>query len=205
MYCRFLHYLLEFFVKTAFEKSNINLIELRQPLFYPLHAVQYRKTVHFAPRNHDWPYLSSNFKQMRHINTEILIQASPAKIWTALTDFDSYPEWNPLIKSLSGITAVGNTLKVEIQPPDTKAMSFAPKVLVCRPQQELRWLGIVGMKGIFDGEHYFILSPQEDGSTLFTHGEQFRGVLVGLMKNTLDKTQAGFELMNQALKQRCED
>lgn len=141
---------------------------------------------------------------MRHIKTEILIATKPEKIWAVLTQFDTYPEWNPFIKSLSGIAAVGNTLQVEIQPPETKAMTFAPKILVCQPQQELRWLGVVGFKGIFDGEHYFILSPQEDGTTLFSHGELFRGILVGMMKKTLDKTQKGFELMNQALKQRCE-
>lgn len=36
----------------------------------------------------------------KEIKTEIVINASPEKIWAILKDFDKYPAWNPFIKSV---------------------------------------------------------------------------------------------------------
>nr|MBX2875312.1 SRPBCC domain-containing protein [Saprospiraceae bacterium] len=61
------------------------------------------------------------------------------------------------------------------------------------------------VKGLFDGEHYFLLSPDEKGGTRFVHGEHFRGLLSGLIFKLIgQKTERAFIKMNKALKQRCE-
>ncbi len=39
---------------------------------------------------------------MKQIETEILINAKPDKVWQVLTDFESHSKWNPFIKSISG-------------------------------------------------------------------------------------------------------
>jgi hypothetical protein len=79
-----------------------------------------------------------------------------------------------------------------------------PTILSVVPQQELKWLGHLLVPGVFDGEHHFLLSDLGDGATRFTQEEHFRGVLVPLTGNLLTKTKAGFEQMNQALKERTE-
>ena len=84
-------------------------------------------------------------------------------------------------------------------------MTFKPTVLTANPGRELRWLGVLGVRGVFDGEHSFVLSANADGSTRLTHGEIFSGVLVALMKRTIDNTQDGFTAFNQALKLRVEN
>ena len=43
----------------------------------------------------------------KEIKTEILINATPEKVWTILTNFDNYPNWNPFIKSIKGEVKVG--------------------------------------------------------------------------------------------------
>ncbi len=43
-------------------------------------------------------------------------------------------------------------------------MTFKPKVLAATPGQELRWLGKLGFGGLIDGEHFLILTPNDDGS-----------------------------------------
>jgi hypothetical protein len=82
-------------------------------------------------------------------------------------------------------------------------MNFHPTVVALRPQRELRWLGRLLVPGIFDGEHSFLLTPIGNG-VRFVQREQFSGILAGLMRSTLAATEAGFNAMNVALKERAE-
>ncbi len=36
---------------------------------------------------------------MKSLETDIIINAPIDPVWNILVDFDSYPEWNPFIKS----------------------------------------------------------------------------------------------------------
>ncbi|MFT5820902.1 MAG: hypothetical protein ACI8ZM_002150 [Crocinitomix sp.] len=134
------------------------------------------------------------------IETSIEIAASPAKVWRIFSDFKNFPTWNPFIVSLTGKVKVGETIHI-----DLKTMKFKPVVLKFDENQELRWKGKLFMKGLFDGEHYFQLKENEDGSTTFVHGEKFSGILVRMLKKKLDgETKEGFEKMNLALKEQVE-
>ena len=141
---------------------------------------------------------------MKNIQTEILILADTAKVWDVLMNFDSYPKWNPFITSISGERKLGNRLTVSINPPGGKGMTFKPNILTLEANKEFRWKGKLGINGIFDGEHYFILEFLENNKTKFIHGEKFSGLLVPLVGKMLDKTQKGFQLMNESIKKECE-
>lgn len=139
------------------------------------------------------------------ITTRISIAAPAERVWSVLLDFARYPEWNPFIRSIEGAPSEGSTIKVRIQSPAGKAMAFSPVVLRNATGREFRWKGKLVLPGIFDGEHYFHLAAVGAKATEFTHGEIFTGVLVPLVRRTLDRdTRAGFEAMNRALKQRVE-
>ncbi len=144
---------------------------------------------------------------MKEIRTEIAINASAERVWTVLTDFASFPQWNPFITSAEGELTPGQTLTVRLQTPDGKAMTFKPVVLVAAPNKELRWLGHLGMRGIFDGEHYFIIEGADNGGIRFIQGERFRGLLVPVLGflGMLNSTLQGFSNLNQALKARAEE
>lgn len=146
-------------------------------------------------------------KQGKLIYAEILIKATPEKVWKEFTSFESFPSWNPLFKSLKGIPMVGKKIETILQLPGNKPMTMKPKVLVYDSlQHHLRWCGSLIMPYIFDGEHVFILKDNKDGTTTFIQFERFRGILVPLMKKMLDNnTKEGFIQMNQALKERCEN
>lgn len=137
---------------------------------------------------------------MKQIETEILINASPEKVWSVLTNFENHPKWNPFIKSITGEKKIGGQLTVFIKPPGGNGMTFKPVVLSFKENTEFRWKGKLGIPGIFDGEHYFQLVSQGSNRTKFIHGEKFSGILVALMGAALDKTKEGFELMNKSLK-----
>ena len=102
---------------------------------------------------------------MKQIDTEILINVSPAKVWEVLTQFDNFTTWNPFIKSVAGKKAAGEKLKATIQLPNRPAMVLRPVILVYKKEKELRWKGKMGIKGIFDGEHYFMLEEVAKGRT----------------------------------------
>jgi hypothetical protein len=141
---------------------------------------------------------------MKLISTSIAITASPARVWDVLTRFHEYHEWNPFMRSVSGLPAVGATLDVIIRPSEGKELSFHPKISVVRPNQELRWKGRFLVPGLFDGEHFFFLSATDEG-TLLQHGEQFSGVLVQLLGSFIfGPTERGFVRMNEAIKSRAE-
>ncbi len=141
---------------------------------------------------------------MKTIETEITIAAKPPKVWRILTDFEKHPEWNPFIRSIAGKKAVGEKLTISIQPPEGRGMTFKPVVLSYSENREFKWKGTLGVEGIFDGEHYFILSAKTDGTTRLIHGEKFSGILVNLLGSMLEKTKNGFEAMNNSLKAECE-
>ena len=139
------------------------------------------------------------------IYTEIRIQASAQKIWSVFTDFETYPEWNPFVKSLSGPIQKGANIHVKLQPPGKKPMLFKPRVLQFEKEKEFRWIGKLLLPRVFDGEHTFMIRDNGDGSCTFIQFERFRGILVPLLKKMLDtNTRQGFEQMNLALKKRCE-
>ena len=119
-------------------------------------------------------------------------------------DFERYPEWNPFIKSISGEPGVGAKLQIAIQPPDSSGMKFTPTVLGADENKEFRWLGKLLFKGLFDGEHSFIIEPISENKVRFIHAEKFNGILVSLLGGTLKGTEKGFESMNKALKERAE-
>ena len=133
------------------------------------------------------------------IDTTVDIDADPDAVWDVLTDFASYQEWNPGMR-IEGAPEVGTKLAVHM----TGGMSFKPKVLAATPGKELRWLGKLGLRGIAAGEHYFVLTTNDDGTTRLNHGERYSGALVALAKGSSANSGAAYEAFSQALKQRVE-
>ncbi|MFA9453939.1 MAG: SRPBCC domain-containing protein, partial [Candidatus Aminicenantaceae bacterium] len=101
--------------------------------------------------------------------------------------------------------ASGERLQVTMKLEGRKPMVFKPRVKAFKPRQEFRWLGHLILPGVFDGEHAFVLEPMAENRVRFIQKEGFRGILVpSILKGIQAKTQAGFEAMNQALKERAE-
>jgi hypothetical protein len=142
---------------------------------------------------------------MHRIETQIEINAPAERVWSLLMDFPSYPRWNPFIRSIEGNPMVGQSLNVLIQPPGSRAMRFRPIVLKVEPNREFRWKGKLLVPGLFDGEHYFKLEPKPRGGLVFRQGEMFSGLLVPLLRRSLDgATRQGFIAMNEALRREAE-
>jgi len=138
------------------------------------------------------------------LRTETDIEAPVERIWQVLMDFDAYPEWNPFIRSIHGKPELRSRLEVEIGASGTRPMRFRPTVMAVVPNREFRWLGRLGIRGLFDGEHIFELVSLNSRSTRFVQRERFRGIFLPLLAKRLEQdVRRGFEEMNRALRERA--
>ena len=141
-------------------------------------------------------------KKLKTISVTTHIPSPPDVVWKILTDFPTYVDWNPFITRASGDPQVGHKLSIRIVPPGGGGMTFRPRVTAVEPGQLLEWFGTLGVQGLFDGRHAFVLKPTAGGTTL-TQTETFSGLLVPLMTGVLQRTKKGFENMNNALLSRA--
>ncbi len=127
-------------------------------------------------------------------------------MWKVLLDFRRYPEWNPFIVDIVGEPKVGERLSLTLSLPDSnREQQLNARLLKCDSERELRWLGHLVMKGLFDGEHFFRLEARDDGTTRVVHGEDVSGLLLKLLIGRVTEATRGFVYMNQALKRRVEN
>lgn len=141
----------------------------------------------------------------KEIKTQIIIQATPQRVWEVLTQFEQYAGWNPFIKSIQGKVQTGEKIIVRLEPPGAKGMTFKPKVLAFERNKEFKWIGHLFFPGLFDGEHRFELIDNGNGTTTFIQAEKFKGILVRMLSKMLDgSTLNGFKAMNEQLKLEAE-
>ena len=142
---------------------------------------------------------------MKSLHSEIEITGTPEQVWAHLTDFGRFPEWNPLIRHATGDVEQGATLEAQLVLPNGAKLAAKPRLIKVEPNRELRWLGHLGFKGLFDAEHYFEIEPLSDNRVRLRHGEHFRGLLVvPLFALNGKHILAGFVAMNEALKVEVE-
>jgi hypothetical protein len=143
---------------------------------------------------------------MKNLETTIIINSSTSEVWNKLVDFKAYNSWNPFIKSISGTAIEQESIEVVMQLKNKKPQTFKPVILKFAKDKEFRWIGSLGLKSIFSGEHYFKLERISNNKTKLIHGERFGGILSGLIMKMIGKeTEIGFKEMNEAIKNELEN
>lgn len=139
------------------------------------------------------------------IRTSIEIDAAPEVVWRVLTDTAAYPEWNGFIVEWTGELRHGARQNVLLQPAGGKPQRFRPTIVALDAGRELAWLGRVGVPGILDGRHEFVVEPLAGGRTRLRHEETLKGALVPALRRLLtETTPLGFQRMNTDLAARAE-
>jgi hypothetical protein len=140
----------------------------------------------------------------RLIKTETVINAPAERVWAEMTDFGSFPSWNPFVREASGRLEPGEQLKIRLQL-DRMKMTFKPRVTVVEPNRELRWLATLGRPGVFDVDRAFQIEPRGRG-VLFVMSEECTGWLTPVMFATNLEAQLyrGYDAFNDALRRRVE-
>lgn len=143
---------------------------------------------------------------MKTIETNIVINSTPDKIWDVLTNFEEYELWNPFMTKVVGNASLGSKIEVNIKTISGKNRSYYPIITKYETNKELRWKGKSFLPGVFNGERVFVLEKSDDDKVSFSHKEIFSGLGVKLVGNKLDESlREGFVRMNEALKVRAEN
>ncbi len=109
----------------------------------------------------------------KSVRAALTIQATPAEVWSVLSNPASYADWNPVMVSLEGAFEEGATLSVETKNPDGSTSVFAIRVAEVLPNQRLNQVG--GVPGLLTFDHTWRLTPVE-GGTKVSLREVYRGI-----------------------------
>jgi uncharacterized protein YndB with AHSA1/START domain len=146
--------------------------------------------------------------------TSVDIDAPIEAVWSVMTDFARYPEWNPFvvaIQLLDGELRQGSTLGLHVrwagggeehtveqvtrlEPPSGSGMR--------RATMEYRFTGWLVRLGLVRGSRMQMIEQPARGATTYRTSELFHGWLAAAVP--LAKVQQGFELHARALKRRTE-
>ena len=142
---------------------------------------------------------------MKTIETMIMVDCNPDKIWSILTNIKEYELWNPFMIKVVGNAILGSKIEVNIKTISGKQRTYFPIITKCEINRELRWKGKSFLPGIFDGERIFVIEKSNDNKVSFLHKEVFKGLGVRLVGKKLDQDlKESFVSINKALKARAE-
>jgi hypothetical protein len=137
---------------------------------------------------------------MRELRTEIEIAAPITKVWSILTDFDNWKEWNP-IKHANGVASPGSKLTITMCGEEGKdGKKYMPLVINVEEPKSFRWRGVMMAGFLFTNDKVFELEEMGSGTRLI-HREEFSGILVPLFWSKLKEYALPMlKSMNDALK-----
>jgi hypothetical protein len=128
------------------------------------------------------------------------IHASPERIWALLTDAAAFPRWNSTVTSLEGEIAEGQTLTLKVPTAPTRV--FKPKVSRVEPGRSMIWSD--GMAPLFKGVRTFTLTPNGDGTTVFSMKEEYSGLMLPMIRGSFPDFGPVFETYAGDLKRAAE-
>ena len=142
---------------------------------------------------------------MQQVITEIEISAPPEKVWSILTNFNHWTEWNTTITKASGETAINTQLNITMSNEIGKdSNAYSPIITQLEAPKRLRWQAKMMANVLFKNEKLVELEATETGTKMM-HTEFFSGLMVkvfwGKMK---DGAPLIMNKMNQDLKAAAE-
>jgi len=147
-------------------------------------------------------YLAIAGNKLQEITTEIEISAPPSKVWSILTDINSWQEWSPIIKESHGTASVGSELTITMMGKEQgkDGPKYNPIITELEEPNYLRWRAHMLTGIIFT--NYKVLELEESNSgTRLIHKEMFKGLLAPILCGQMEKgVPPMLNSMNQALK-----
>lgn len=103
-----------------------------------------------------------------------MINAPVDQVWNVLTDFDRFPEWNPVIRRVEGRLAVGEAVRMTASSPDGE-QPWTCRISRHRAGQEFAWQFTDRHLLLYRGEHTFCVIAIDAHTTRYIDVEAFHG------------------------------
>lgn len=140
-----------------------------------------------------------------HVDTSIAVNARIDVVWSTLTAFAAYPEWNAYMLSVVGDAVVGTTLAITTKPTGMdREMAYDVTIAELEAPTLMVWEGGVPDRSEFSANHRFELTA--DGSvTIVRHHERFTGSKADEVLASISTDLAtDFRRFNEALRNESE-
>lgn len=139
---------------------------------------------------------------MQEIVTRAELPFARDKVWSVLTEFGAYRDWNPLNVAADGVPAKGARVRMTFIDPGHPGRTITQNVRIIAADEHARlaWVGSVPL--LFRGEHYFELKGSGQ-ITEMRHGERLSGLIPRLWgRRRIEQQRRAYEAMNEALAKR---
>lgn len=142
---------------------------------------------------------------MKEITTEILINASPEKVWSILLDFSHWKDWNPIIASAEGKAELDSQVAIIMKGKNGKsAQKYSAKITRLEAPHSFCWTAKMGPSFLFTNQKAFEFQKTNQGTRLI-HREKYSGVMAILFWGKMEKfVPAMLNSMNNALKNKID-
>ena len=137
---------------------------------------------------------------MRYYEASSTIDASPDRIWSALTDGAAWSTWDSGVDRVDGKIAPGETITIRSKVAPGRA--FPVKVTTFDAGRKLQFSGGMPL-GLFKGVRTYTLTPAGT-RTAFNMREEYTGPLLGVMWRSMPDLGPSFKAFVNGLKARVE-
>lgn len=136
----------------------------------------------------------------RDVLTEIELDAPIGKVWSLLSDVDSWDTWTSIFNfKMANLKPGGRALLLAKVGPAPAPLPV--KFDVVEKERELRWHG--GVPGVVYGSHFLKLEKVDASRTRLIHGEEFSGLVINASWGLLGKQlPAAYKAFNRHLQKR---
>lgn len=142
---------------------------------------------------------------LKELKAEVRILSSADTVWSVISDFSRYSDWNPIIKRIKGELKLGAKLEIHLTTVGGKTRIYYPEVTKVEPPNEIRWYGKFFFSGIFSGERILTIENISENEVVFINKEIFSGIGVKFTPKKMENDIiSSFESMNNSLKNLIE-
>lgn len=135
----------------------------------------------------------------KSVHSEVTVAATPEKVWSVLTNTNTYASWNPVMQLLEGELTAGSSVKYQFTQSATNVYKISARVRKVMSNKLLNQIG--GMPLFLTFNHYYILESSGKETKVIIH-EDYKGIGVHFWNPK--PVQEAYEKLNLALKKQVE-
>ena len=126
------------------------------------------------------------------------VAAPPQVVWQVVSNLEGWPGWNPLYVKADGVLRIGTQLTITQTLKGLPDTVIQPTIVDWVPDNQILWR-LSG--GLLQRLRYIEIDKLSDEGCIFSNGEDWSGLLAGLIPVELRKAlRRGYEALGEAVR-----